>query len=132
VIFSGKDNAMPDPIHYPKIPPFHAGRRCCCPRCGKGSLYNGLLTVSEKCSVCELDLSPHDTGDGASVFVIFLLGGLVVPLALKFEAAFGPPIWAHLILWPPVIIALAIAFLRPVKATLIAYHFKNLRHTYDE
>ena len=54
-------------------------------------------------------------------FVIFLLGGLVVPLALKFEAAFGPPIWAHLILWPPVIIALAIAFLRPVKATLIAY-----------
>jgi uncharacterized protein (DUF983 family) len=51
---------------------------------------------------------------------------------LKFEAAFGPPMLAHLILWPPVIIGLAIAFLRPVKATLIAYHFKNLRHTYDE
>ena len=123
---------MPDPIYYPKIPPFQAGRRCCCPRCGKGSLYNGLLTVSDTCSVCGLDLSPHDTGDGASVFVIFLLGGLVVPLALKFEAAFGPPMWAHLILWPPVIIALAIAFLRPVKATLIAFHFKNLRHKYDE
>ncbi len=59
---------MPDPIDYPKIPPFQAGRRCCCPRCGKGRLYNGLLTVSDTCSVCGLDLSPHDTGDGASVF----------------------------------------------------------------
>ena len=79
---------MPDPIYYPKIPPFQAGRRCCCPRCGKGRLYNGLLTVSDTCSVCGLDLSPHDTGDGASVFVIFLLGGLVVPLALKVRGRF--------------------------------------------
>ncbi|NKB22248.1 MAG: DUF983 domain-containing protein [Alphaproteobacteria bacterium] len=123
---------MPDPVSYPRVPPGQAGRRCRCPRCGKGSLYDGLLTVAKKCTVCDLDLSPHDTGDGASVFVIFLLGGLVVPMALKFEAVFEPPIWAHLVLWPPVIIALAIAFLRPVKATLIAYHFKNLRHKYDE
>ena len=82
--------------------------------------------------MCDLDLSPHDTGDGASVFVIFLLGGIVVPLALKFEMIFGPPIWAHLVLWPPVIVGLGIVFLRPVKATLIAYHFKNLRHKYGE
>lgn len=123
---------MPDPTQYPQIPPLQAGRSRSCPRCGKGPLYNGLLTVAEKCSVCDLDFSPHDTGDGASVIVIFLLGGVIVPLALKFEAAFGPPIWAHLLLWPPIIIALAIVFLRPVKATLIAYHFKNLRHKYDE
>tara|TARA_Y100001936_G_scaffold67960_1_gene66963 strand:+ start:21361 stop:21609 length:249 start_codon:yes stop_codon:yes gene_type:complete len=82
--------------------------------------------------MCELDLSPHDTGDGASVFVIFILGTLVVPMAYWFETVFSPPIWAHLLVWPPIIILLAIALLRPVKATLIAYHFKNLRHKYDE
>jgi uncharacterized protein (DUF983 family) len=66
------------------------------------------------------------------VFVIFILGALIVPLALWLELAFAPPTLLHLIIWPPVIIVLGIAFLRPVKATLIALHFKNLRHKYNE
>ena len=56
----------------------------------------------------------------------------MVPLALWLEAAWAPPTWVHLAVWPPVIIALAILMLRPMKATLVAYHFKNLRHEYDE
>ncbi len=28
-----------------------------CPRCGKGRLFNGFLTVASKCEVCDLDLS---------------------------------------------------------------------------
>lgn len=117
---------------WPRIPPLQAGMGCRCPRCGKGNLYRGLLTVAEHCDFCELDLSPHDTGDGASFFAIFILGVLVVPLALWLEVAFAPPTWVHLVLWPPVILALAIALMRPLKATLIAYHFRNLRHKYDE
>lgn len=118
--------------HFPRLPPAKTGIRCRCPRCGQGAIYSGLLTVTNFCAHCNLDLSPHDTGDGASVFVIFILGGLIVPLALWFELAFAPLIWLHLIIWPPVIIGMGIAFLRPVKATLIALHFRNLRHKYDE
>jgi len=120
------------PRHWPTVPPSRAGLGCKCPRCGVGPLYDGLLTIKSKCAHCGLDLSVHDTGDGASVFVIFILGFLVVPLALWFEAAVEPEIWVHLLIWPPVIIALGLAFLRPVKATLVALHFKNLRHKYDE
>ena len=120
------------PGHFPRLPPAKTGIRCRCPRCGQGEIYRGLLTVTNCCTHCDLDLSPHDTGDGASVFVIFILGSLIVPLALWFELAFSPPIWLHLIIWPPVIIAMGVAFLRPVKATLIALHFRNLRHKYDE
>jgi uncharacterized protein (DUF983 family) len=105
---------------------------CRCPRCGRGRLFKGLLTVNEICPVCGLDLTPHDAGDGPAVFVIFILGALVVPLALALESVAEPPIWVHLIVWPPVIIGLAIVLLRPMKATLIAYHFRNLRHLYDE
>ncbi|MBT5457999.1 MAG: DUF983 domain-containing protein [Rhodospirillaceae bacterium] len=117
---------------WPATPPVQAGLGCRCPRCGKGPLYRGLLTVADFCSVCGLDFRPHDSGDGPAVFVIFFLGFLVVPLALWLEASVAPPIWVHMLVWPPVIIALATVSLRLMKATLIAYHFKNLRHEYDE
>lgn len=109
-----------------------AGLRCRCPRCGQGKLFKGLLTVNDTCAVCGLNLTPHDSGDGPAVFVIFALGIIVVPLALGFESVFQPPIWLHMVIWPPVIIGLAIAMLRPMKAVLVAYHFRNLRHEYDE
>ena len=120
------------PSHFPRTSPAKTGIRCRCPRCGQGAIYSGLLTVSNSCANCDLDLSPHDTGDGASVFVIFILGALIVPLAFWLEVAFTPPVWLHLIFWPPVIMMLGVAFLRPVKAILIALHFKNLRHKYNE
>lgn len=95
-------------------------------------MFRGLLTVADKCSVCGLDFGPHDTGDGPAVFVIFILGGLIVPLALGFESWFHPPIWVHGVIWIPVVIGLSIALLRPMKATLVAIHYKNLRHEYDD
>ena len=113
---------------WPPIPPTRAGLGCRCPRCGQGPLYDGLLSVAKNCTVCGLDFGPHDSGDGPAVF----LGFLVVPLALWLEAAVAPPIWVHMLVWPPVIIALATVSLRLMKATLIAFHFKNLRHEYDE
>ena len=108
-----------------------AGLRCRCPRCGRGKLFKGLLTVREKCEVCGLDLSPHDSGDGPAVFVILILGAVLMPLILWVEFTFEPPTWVHLVIWLPVTFFLAILMLRPMKATLIAYHFKNLRHEYD-
>jgi uncharacterized protein (DUF983 family) len=119
------------PRRWPEISPISAGLRCRCPRCGQGRLFDGLLKVREVCETCGLNLSAHDSGDGPAVFVILILGALVVPLAFAFETMAAPPIWAHLIVWPPVILGLAIAMLRPMKATLVAYHYKNLRHEYD-
>lgn len=82
------------------------------------------------CEVCELDLTAHDSGDGPAVFVIFLLGFIVVPLALVVDAMFEPAFWVHIVLWLPVVSALAIALLRPMKATLVALHYKNFKHQY--
>src|SRR3546814_6132215 len=72
---------------------YAAGLACRCPRCGRGRLFDGYLTVRPVCDACGLDLASHDTGDGPSVFVIFILGAVVVPLALTVEAAFQPPLW---------------------------------------
>lgn len=122
---------MSEPRYWPPLSPFATGLAGKCPRCGRGALFKGLLDVRPRCEVCDLDLSPHDTGDGATVFVILFLGAIVVGLAIWLETAFEPPIWVHLVVWIPVITVLSVALLRPFKGVLIAYHFRNLRHKYE-
>lgn len=114
----------------PAPSPFSTGLRCRCPACGKGRLYNGVLTVAPKCESCGLDLSAHDSGDGPAVFVIFILGFVVVGAAFVVEMTFEPPLWVHAAIWIPVIIGLAILLLRPAKAIMVALHYKHLRHEY--
>jgi uncharacterized protein (DUF983 family) len=103
---------------------------CRCPRCGEGHLFTGLLTVRPACPACGLDFSAEDAGDGPQVFVILFLGLIVVGLAAWVEIKFAPPIWVHLLLWTPLILAGAIAMLRPLKAGLIALQYRhNLLHS---
>lgn len=98
---------------------------CRCPRCGRGKLFAGLLDVRPACEFCGLDLSAQDAGDGPAVFVIFFLGLIVVGLAALVEIRFAPPIWVHLLLWTPLILAGAIGMLRPLKAGLIALQYRH-------
>lgn len=104
---------------------FKAGLGCRCPRCGKGRLYSGFLKVAESCGRCGLDLRDHDSGDGPQVFVIFILGFIVVGLALFVERAFEPPTWVHLALWIPFIIAGAALLLHPAKSIFIALQYRH-------
>lgn len=110
---------------YGRVSPLKAGFGCRCPRCGKGKLFAGFLTVAKRCTVCGLDLSKADSGDGPAVFLIFIIGFLVVPVALWVHATFAPPQWLNMTLWPLVVFALTILMLRPAKALLIALQFKN-------
>ncbi len=109
---------------YPRLSPFRAGLACKCPRCGRGPLYAGFLTVAERCPVCGLDLQKADSGDGPAVFIIFILGFLVVPLALLFEAKVAPPMWLHVAIWPALILGTSLGLLRPVKGVLIALQYR--------
>jgi uncharacterized protein (DUF983 family) len=105
--------------------PFLAGVRARCPRCGEGALFSGFLKVADRCDACGLDYSAEDAGDGPAVFIMFLVGLIVVPLALVLELAAAPPVWLHLILWLPLSLALCLAFLRPFKATLFALQYRH-------
>ena len=116
---------MSGPAYHPRRSPLRAGLACKCPRCGQGPLYDGFLSVAERCSVCGLDLQKADSGDGPAVFIIFILGFLVVPLALIFEAKVAPPMWLHMAIWPSVILGGALGLLRPMKGLFIALQFRN-------
>lgn len=115
---------MPPPP--PQVAPLmQAVLRCRCPRCGKGPLYTGLLTVRERCPVCGLDLRAADTGDGPAVFVMFFLSIVVVGMAFWVEFTFSPPLWVHVVLWPVPTLALAILVMRPAKALMVALQYRT-------
>ncbi|MDF2095936.1 DUF983 domain-containing protein [Aquibaculum arenosum] len=111
--------------HHARVSPLAAGLGCRCPRCGQGRLFDGFLTVQDRCERCGLDLKSADSGDGPAVFLIFILGFLVVPAALLFESWVEPPLWVHAVLWGVVILGGAIAMLRPFKATMIALQYRH-------
>jgi uncharacterized protein (DUF983 family) len=98
---------------------------CRCPRCGKGRLFSGFLTVGKGCDACGLDYSFADAGDGPAVFVIFFAGFLVVFAALIVEFVYQPPFWLHAILWVPLILIATLGPLRPIKGLLIALQFHH-------
>jgi len=97
-----------------------------CPRCGKGKLFEGFLTLRPRCDVCGLDYSFADSADGPAFFIMFFAGFIVAGAALAVEVLFAPPYWVHALLWTPLILATTLLPLRPVKGLLIAlqYHHK--------
>ncbi|MGN6100190.1 MAG: DUF983 domain-containing protein [Devosia sp.] len=110
---------------YPPISPFAAGMACRCPRCGRGRLFSGFLTLAPRCEVCGLDYAFIDSGDGPAVFVIFAVAPIVVVLAVILEALVHPAPYVHLIVWLPVTVILCLALLRPFKATMIALQYHH-------
>jgi uncharacterized protein (DUF983 family) len=100
-----------------------AGLSCRCPRCARGKLFQGFLTLRPRCDACGLDYSFADAGDGPAVFIMFFAGFIVVGAALITEVLYQPPFWVHAVLWLPLIIIVTIGPLRPMKGLMIALQY---------
>jgi uncharacterized protein (DUF983 family) len=97
----------------------------CCPGCGKGKLFAGFLHIADRCEACGLDLRFADAGDGPAVFVILIVGFLTVGAALLVEVNYMPPLWLHAVIWPPVLLVLALGLLRFLKGGLVSLQLRN-------
>jgi len=115
-----RDNAAHHAVSLVK-----AGLLARCPRCGKGSLFKNGLEFREACGSCGMGFKFLDTGDGPAVFAIFILGFLVLGMALYVEFKFLPPAWVHVVLWGVLTPLLALGLLRLLKAALAALQYTN-------
>ena len=70
-------------------------------------------------------MAENDNGDGPAVFLIFILGFLLVPLAIWVDYAFSPALWVHAVLWSVLGIGLTVGMLRPAKAYVLALIYKH-------
>lgn len=105
--------------------PFTAGLRGCCPRCGARTLFAGWVRFADRCAACGLEFSAFNVGDGPAAFLTLVIGAIVCALAITLELAVSPPVWVHVLLWPPITLALILASLRATKGVLLALEYRT-------
>jgi uncharacterized protein (DUF983 family) len=105
--------------------PFESALRGLCPRCGARGLFAGPTRFASACRSCGLDYSGFNVGDGPAAFLIMIVGGLVVALAIIVELKLHPPLWVHLLLWIPFTLAAVVGSLRLAKGLLLALEYRN-------
>ena len=110
------------------------GWACKCPKCKQGDLYASKFTMNLRnaCPHCGLDYTKSDLADGPAVFLIFILGFVLVPIALILDALYTIPLWGHGILWTSVTLILTLGTLRPLKAYVLALQYKHLPWDQEE
>lgn len=107
----------------PHVNPYWAGLTGSCPRCGKSSMFSGLLKLADKCPSCGLDYSFADAGDAPAIFVMTIAGFLVLGLAAYIEIVYQPPYWVHAVIVIPFAAVVCIGLLRPTKSLMIAMQY---------
>lgn len=93
-----------------------------CPRCGAPGLFEGAGQFAETCRGCGLDFAAHEAS-GRTLYPLVL--PLVIALvlgALRFDDAFHPPLWVHLLIWPPVVSVTMIGAVRLGKVLGLMRH----------
>ena len=88
-------------------------------------MFQGFLTTAPHCLSCGLSFGDIDNGDGPAVFLIFILGFAVVPLAIWMSNIVDLPNWAQGLFWGVVILGLTVGMLRPAKALVLALNYRN-------
>lgn len=114
--------------YYPDLSPLSTGAAGKCPRCGRGKLFDGYLTVAKSCQSCGLSYEFADGGDGAAWFVMLIVSVVGVGAILGVEVAYQPPYWVHALIAIPLLVILPLILLRPVKGLLLAQQWKTNAH----
>ena len=97
-----------------------------CTRCAKGRLFKSYLKLNPACSVCGCSFSATQTGDGAVVFVIMIVG-LIVCGVFADVAITHPEIstTVEIMIFVPMAILLSLAVMPPFKGLMLAAQIKN-------
>ncbi len=100
--------------------------KCGCPKCGVGPIFPHKLTldVKDTCPSCGLNIKKQDSGDGPAVFLIFILGFILTPLALWLASVADIPLWLHAIIWTFAAIIICIFAMQPLKAYVMGLNYK--------
>lgn len=102
-----------------------------CPACGHGALYRAFLKIADACPSCGEALHHHRADDAPPYFTIFVVGKVVIPLALIVEQTMKPELWVQATLWTVLAVALTMLALPAIKGALVGYQWALYMHGFD-
>jgi len=77
-----------------------------------------MLSFTDVCAVCGADFRDEDAGDGPAIFVIFIVGIFIVPMAIAFDMLLKPPFLLTFLIWGSIIIGVSLWLLRLLRGLM--------------
>lgn len=108
------------------------GARGQCPACGTKSLFAKYLKVRDLCPSCGLHLGGHQADDAPPYFTIFIVGHIIVPIALIVERAYMPPLYVHFLIFSVLSVVVAMASLPIVKGAVVGLQWALRMHGFAD
>ncbi|WP_223478588.1 DUF983 domain-containing protein [Oricola indica] len=126
MIFQGGDEATHP--KRPVVPAMKRGFAGRCPNCGEGKLFASFVKPVETCSFCHENLSHQRADDFPAYLNIFIVGHVGVGGFTLAEALTGWSGWVHLAIWVPIMIAMSVVLMQPLKGAVIGFQWANYMH----
>ena len=108
------------------------GARGQCPACGEKTLFAKYLKVREHCPSCDLHLGGHQADDAPPYFTIFIVGHIIVPVALIVERGYTPPLYVHAIIFSILTVVIALISLPIVKGAVVGLQWALRLHGFGD
>ena len=103
-----------------------------CSACGKGKLFACHLKVADKCGICSLELVGHQNDDAPPYFTIFIVGHIIVPIALIVERDCQPPLIVHAVLFSVLSVIVTLILLPMVKGAVVGLQWALRMHSFAD
>lgn len=115
-------------IDRPTKPAMWRGFRRKCPNCGDGPLFDGYLTVQDKCPECGEELLHHRADDGPAYLTILVVGHLLA-VAIHFTwSAFRPEPLVMATIFTVLCVTLSLYLLPRLKGVVVAIQWSRRMH----
>ena len=88
-----------------------------CPHCGDGKLFSGYLKITNY-RVCKAPTGDIRADDLPPYLTILLVGHIIVPMLVFFEAVYHPPLWIQMAVWPSMALLLMLFVLPFIKGCI--------------
>ncbi|NNE21180.1 MAG: DUF983 domain-containing protein [Rhizobiales bacterium] len=102
-----------------------------CPSCGAGKVFDQYLKVIDECAVCGEELHHHRADDAPPYFTIFIVGHILIPLALVVERVWRPDMFVHMALWLPLALAMTLLLLPVIKGAVVGLQWSLRMHGFE-
>ena len=99
-----------------------------CPACGSKTLWRKYLKVQDDCAACGLHLGGHQADDAPPYFTIFIVGPVIVPIALIVERLYTPPLYIHALLFTVLAVLVSLISLPIVKGGVVGLQWALRLH----